>query len=287
MLLSRLKVQLRRPLALLADAALVLILLTLPAYGFQVESVESPQQLVQDMAYNEIQDRAAQSCWIYHVEHTVDGQTKSEQQVESVDGPVFRVLAIDGKPLTVDQAKQEDARLAHLLTDPGAQRKAKQLHEQDEERLQRLTALMSKAFLYEFSGREGNLIKLSFSPNPNFRPPTFEARAFADLAGTLEIDASQKRLVRLDGQLIHEVDFGLGLLGRIEKGGTFVIERAPVSSTHWKTSRVSVHVSGHIILFKSISRQQDERRSDFHPLSQGTTLKQAEVLLSKPAPHGS
>lgn len=238
------------------------------------------------MSYNEVQDRARRSCWIFHVEHTVDGQTKSEQQVDSVDGPVFRVLAINGKPLNEDQKKQEDARLAHLLSNPALQRRAAELHEQDEERLQRLTVMMPKAFLYEYEGRNGNLIKLRFSPNPDFKPPTWEARAFADLAGTLEIDTGQKRLVRLDGQLIHEVDFGFGLLGRIEKGGTFTIERMPVSATHWKTSRVSVHVSGHIILFKSISRNQDEFRSDFHPLPDGTTLRQAEELLNKSAQSG-
>ena len=261
--------------------------LALTAHRLPAEPSESPLQLVADMAYNEIQDRALQSCWIYHIEHTVDGQTKSEQQVESVDGPVFRVLAINSRQLTDFQEKEENARLMHLLASPSEQRKAKQLHEQDEERLQRLTALMPKAFLYEFIGMEGSLIKLRFSPNPDFKPPTFESRAFADLAGTLEINASQKRLVRLDGQLIHQVDFGLGLLGRIEKGGTFVIERTPVSSTHWKTSRVSVHVTGHIIVFKSISKQQDERRSDFHPLPEGTTLAQAEALLNQTDGHGS
>ncbi len=239
------------------------------------------------MAYNEVQDRARQTCWIYRIEHTVDGQTKSEQQVDSVDGPVFRVLAVNGKPLTEDQQKQENARLARLLSNPAEQRRSAQQHEQDEDRLQRLTAMLPRAFLYEFAGREGNVIKLKFSPNPDFRPPTWEARAFADLAGTLEIDAGQKRLIRLDGRLIHQVDFGFGLLGRIEKGGTFAIERTPVSPTHWKTSRVSVHVSGHIILFKSISRNQDEIRSDFHPLPEGTTLRQAEALLNNPAQNGN
>jgi hypothetical protein len=240
-----------------------------------------PQQLVQDVAYNEVRDRQMQTCWIYKVERTIDGQTRSEEQVESADGPVFRLLALDGKPLTGDQAKQEDARLARLLSDPAVQEKAKQLHEKDEDRLERLTALLPKAFLYQYDGQDGGQIRLKFSPNPDFSPPTFEARAFTDLAGTLVIDARQKRLIRLQGELIHPIDFGLGLLGRIQKGGTFEIERTPVSATHWKTSHVSIHVSGHIILFKSISKQQDEKRSGFRPLQDGISLKQAEALLGE------
>jgi hypothetical protein len=268
----------------LCNAGLVLILLAPPAFPFQTAPSESMQQLIQDVAYNEVHDRATQSCWIYHVEKTVDRQTRSEEQVESSDGPVFRVFALDGKPLTPDQTKQEDARLAHLLSDPGEQRKAAQEHEQDEVRLQRLTALMPRAFLYEPDRSEGDRITFRFSPNPNFSPPTFEARAFAGMAGTVVIDAKQKRLIRLQGQLIRPVDFGFGLLGRIEKGGTFQIDRMPVSSTHWKTTQVSVHVSGHIILFKSVSKQQDESRSNFHPLPEGTGLKQAEALLSQHVP---
>ena len=260
--------------------ALISTLAFAPLLGADTQPI-ALQQLVQDVAYNEVRDRQTQSCWIYRVERTVDGQTRSEEQVESADGPVFRLHSIDGKPLNEGQVRQEDARLAHLLSDPAEQRKAAQLRERDEERLVRLTALLPRAFVYEFNGQDGDQIHLKFSPNPDFSPPTYEARAFADLAGTLVIDAKQKRLIRLQGQLIHEVDFGLGLLGRIEKGGTFEIERTPVSSTHWKTSRVSIHVSGHIILFKSINKQQDEKRSDFRPLQDGLTLKQAETLLNQ------
>ena len=243
----------------------------------------SPDELVKDVSYNEMQDRARQTCWLYHVQHSADGHTRSELQIESADGPVFRLLAIDGQPLSAEQSRQEDARLTHLLRNPDEERKIAQLHEQDEDRLQRLTALLPQAFLYTGAGRDGNIMHLKFAPNPAFHPPTFEARAFADLAGTLDIDATQKRLVRLDGRLIHPIDVGFGILGRIEQGGTFTIERHAVSDTHWKTSRIGIHVSGHIVLFKSISKQQDELRSDFHSLPATTTLKDAIGVLNQTA----
>src|ERR1700761_1335374 len=144
--------------------ALISTLAFAPLFAASAQPI-ALQQLVKDVAYNEVRDRQTQSCWIYRVERTIDGQTRSEEQVESADGPVFRLIAIDGKPLTGDQAKRENARLDKLLTDPGEQQKAKQLHERDEERLVRLTALLPTAFVYQFDGQDGDQIRLKFSPN--------------------------------------------------------------------------------------------------------------------------
>ncbi|GGG97003.1 hypothetical protein [Silvibacterium dinghuense] len=260
--------------------ALTAALLLLPALRSFAQE-EAPEQLMKDVAYNEVQDRGRQSCWIYHVERKAEGHTLSELQIESTDGPVYRLLAVDGQPLTAEQSRAEDNRLASLLAHPEQQRKIAQAHEQDEERLQRLTALLPTAFTYTEVSHDAKSIRLLFAPNPDFHPPTYEARAFASLSGSIEIDAAQKRLMHLDGSLIHPVDFGFGLIGRIEQGGSFSIARTPVSDTHWKTSRVAVHVNGRIILFKSISKQQDEMRSDFHPLPDHTTLKDAVRLLDE------
>ena len=84
-----------------------------------------------------------------------------------------------------------------------------------------------------------------------------------------------KRLLRIDAHIVSEIDFGFGILGRIEKGGTFQIRREQVSENRWKTSLVDVHVSGHIILFKNISKDQHEVRSTFQPMSPHTSVQDA------------
>ena len=70
-----------------------------------------------------------------------------------------------------------------------------------------------------------------------------------------------------------------GFLGHIAKGGTFEIERTQVSSSHWKTQLVDIHVDGRMLLFKTINKQQHEIRSDFEPVSNNLDLRQAEELL--------
>ena len=48
--------------------------------------------------------------------------------------------------------------------------------------------------------------------------PAFEGRMW--------IDAQSRRVVRIEGLVIQAVNFGWGILGKINKGGTIVLEQA-------------------------------------------------------------
>jgi hypothetical protein len=85
------------------------------------------------------------------------------------------------------------------------------------------------------------------------------------------------------GTLIQRVDFGYGILGHVEKGGTFAIHRVQVSATHWKTDLVDVHIQGRILMLKTVSKDQREARSDFRPVPSGTTLAEARDMLNQAA----
>ena len=85
------------------------------------ETQSSAHDLVKDMVANEVTDRAEQSNWIYRVTKVVDQQTLSELEVETKDGPVYRLLAINDAPLDSGQREQETARLNQLVRDPGQQ----------------------------------------------------------------------------------------------------------------------------------------------------------------------
>ena len=43
----------------------------------------------------------------------------------------------------------------------------------------------SGCILFNYGGRDGDLIKLSFTPNPNFQPPSLEAHVSHDMEGEL------------------------------------------------------------------------------------------------------
>ena len=247
-------------------------------------SPDEARQLVKDVAYNELQDREHDSFWTYHIEQKIGTDSYVKHQVETKDGPIFVVLAQDGKPLTSDAESKEQARLDGLLNSPRALAKNREDHEQDEQRMHRLVALMPQAFLFEQSGPpSGDLITFRFRPDPAFKPPTYEARVFHGMAGTIEINQRLKRFVAMHGTVIDRIDFGYGLLGYVNKGGRFDIHRQQVSAKHWKTDLVDVHVSGRVILFKTVSKDHHEERSDFHPVPVDISLTDAKHLLDQAA----
>jgi hypothetical protein len=138
--------------------------------------------------------------------------------------------------------------------------------------------LMPAAFLYDYAGVEGNLLRVKFRPNPNYNPPTYEARVVHSLAGTILIDSQQRRLTKFSGQLINPVDFGYGLLGHIDNGGTVEIGRVEVGPSQWKTALIDIQLSGRLILFKTINKQEYEIRSDFRAVPEDLSLSQANQL---------
>jgi hypothetical protein len=157
-----------------------------------------------------------------------------------------------------------------------------QEHLKDEARMRRAIELLPRAFLFEYTGpSEGVQVRLSFRPNPAFTPASYEARILHALGGTLVVNQRLKRLIEIDGHLIERVDFGYGLLGHVEKGGTFEIRREQVSETHWKTNLVEVHIQGKVLLFKNVTKDQRESRSDFRPVPQDISLAEAKVLLDQ------
>jgi hypothetical protein len=234
---------------------------------------------MKDVVANELTDRAEQNNWMYRVTKVVEQQTLTQLEVETKDGPVHRLLAINDTPLDSAQQKQETVRLEQLIRDPSQQLAVKKQYDADERRLQNLVRLLPSAFLFQYDGWDGSYLRLDFWPDPAFVPPTMESKALQSMAGTILVDPQQKRLAHLNGRLVENVNFGFGLLGRLAKGGTFEIERTQVSSSHWKTQLVDIQVSGRMLLFKTVSKQQRETRSDFELVPKDLDVRQAEDLL--------
>jgi hypothetical protein len=258
-----------------------LVLLVCPCYsGSPAPDLQpSANDLIKDVVANELTDRTEHTHWMYHVSKVVEQQTVTQIEVETKDGPVHRLLTINDTPLDSAQQKQETGRQEQLIRDPSRQFAVMKQNDADELRLENFVRLLPSAFLCEYDGWDGSDLRLAFRPDLAFVPPTMESKALQSMAGTILISPQQKRLVRMNGHLVKNVDFGFGILGRIAKGGTFKIGRIQVSSSHWKTNLVDIHVAGRMLLFKTIGKQQHETRSDFEPLFKDLDLRQAEELL--------
>jgi hypothetical protein len=270
---------------LIIAAVLVASTAALAQYRSSVVPAVPAGELINAVVANELQDREQLRKWMYVIEKREGTQSLTEEQVETQNGPIYRVLAMDGIPLTPDQRQQDNARIQRLLHDTGQQSKLKQQYDGDEQKLEKLMRLMPQAFLYDYDGVDGTFVRLKFRPNPSYNPPDYEARVLHSLAGTVLIDSQQKRLAKLSGLLINSVQFGWGVLGHIDNGGTIEIGRVQVGPSQWKTALLNIQLSGRMILFKTISKQQYETRSNFRAVPADLSLSDANRLLVSPFLH--
>jgi hypothetical protein len=245
------------------------------------QSAMAAGQLVREVIYDEEHDHQRHGWWRYWVERKSAAGARVEEQVETVDGPVGKMTLNDGRPLTPEMEDAEEARLERLLNSPSEQARHVRQYDEDEERIGRILALLPNAFVYEYDGEENGCYKLRFHPNPAYQADRIEARIFHAMSGTLWVDERAKRLVRLEGRVEENVDFGFGILGRLYKGGWFRLVRVQVSPTEWKTATLEVHMNVRALLVKTFARETSEVRGGFVPVPAGMTLRQGLAELNR------
>jgi hypothetical protein len=205
--------------------------------------------------------------------------------IETRDGDVARLVALNGQPLSAQANQDELDRLNILANHPEVQQHRKQREQKDADRVNRLMRLLPDAFLYRFEGMApgaaGQCYHLSFSPNPRFTPPDVEAAILRGTAGEMWIDQAQERLTRLDAHLITNVDFGWGILGKLDEGGTIQIEQADIGGRNWQVTFLKLNLRGKALMVKSLNIQITEQASHFSPVPAGIDYRQAIQLLQK------
>jgi len=245
-----------------------------------VQAPISADQLVREVVYNELNDHQAHGFWRYWIQRYTPSETRVDEQVETAQGPIAEQSLTNGAPLGTQARQREQARLQHLLSSPQEQARGRQQYAEDEDRVGRILTLLPNAFLYQFAGDENGCHRLFFHPNPDYPARTIEARVFHGMSGTLWVDARYKRLVRLDGHVAENVDLAYGILGRLNKGGWFQLQRTQVSPTEWKTQRLEIHLTGRALV-KSFANQTSELRGGFVPVPAGMNLAQGVALLEQ------
>lgn len=208
--------------------------------------------------------------------------TTTKEICETADGAVARLISINDAPLGAEDEQREQARLDQLLRDPGKQRHRKQSQDQDTARALKVLRSLPTAFLYEYAGTAqgptGQLEKFRFKPNPDFDPPDLETQVLEQMGGELWIDPRQERVTRLDGQLQQDVDYAWGILGRLYKGGTILIEQANVGQNQWRIVHFNMKMSARVV-FKTRIFDTTEDQSQFVSVPTGLRYQQAIAIL--------
>jgi len=242
---------------------------------------QQPQQIVQQAVRSEMAaDAADHSIWMYYEIDRKPNDGVVQWSAQTGMGELDRILRQDGHTFTLAQQR---AKMDAFIHSPSAQAKQRQGGEHDDKQAAQMLNMLPNAFIWTKTGQHDQMIYLHFRPNPNFSPPTWESRVFAAMEGDMTVDEKGYRIVSLRGKLIHDVKFAWGLLGTLEAGGTFDVERRPLAPGIWEITETHVHIQGHALIFKSISEQEDDVKSKFEQLPQHITFQQAEEkLLAQP-----
>ncbi|HWY57259.1 MAG TPA: hypothetical protein VNZ03_22535 [Terriglobales bacterium] len=260
---------------------LTIILLGIPALPQSVPSGQlSANDLAQRVVTNELNFQDDHTHWMYRLEKEQNGKTLVEEIVETKNGSLSRLLSINDRSLTAKQQLEEDHRVQELMTSRSAQQKLRRALEAETLQGRRLFKMLPAAFVFNYAGSEGNLVKLSFRPNQSFHPPSMEARVFHDMEGEMWVDCKQERLAGFDGHLTQSVNFGFGLLGHLDKGGHFEVRQAEVVPGHWDMTTLSLEMTGKALLFATIGVQKRENHKDFRRVSDDLTLTEAASILN-------
>jgi hypothetical protein len=218
--------------------------------------------------------------WMYRLEKEESGKQQVREILETNSGSLSRLLSTGGHPLDDKQQQKENQRMQRLVSHPDEQRKLQEASRKKVEQGARLFTILPDVFVFSYAGRQGDVVTLTFKPNPNFPPPTLEARVFHSMLGEMTVDTKQERLVALNGHLMETVKFGGGLLGHLDKGGKFEVRQEQVAPGHWEMIVLCVDMKGKALLFKTISVQETENHSDFHRVPDDLTLAEAAGMLN-------
>jgi len=219
----------------------------------------------------------------YKLHKIDDGKINTKEIVETKDGDVARLIAVNDKPLSPEAQQAEIDRLNNLLAHPEIQEHRHKKEQEDSNRENEMIRLLPDGFLYHFEGMvegpNGPAFRLTFKPNPNFQPPDREAEVYHGMAGELWIDQREERIVKLQAHLIADVDFGWGILGKLYKGGSILVEQKDVGDGKWEGTHMKLNLHGKALMIKTLTFETTEDASDFEPVPAQWSYKEAVHML--------
>jgi hypothetical protein len=242
-----------------------------------VAQTQDPRQIVRQAVQTELAaSRDDHSHWLYFEFDAEPRKSVKQWVAQAQPASVERVIERNGQALSQAQQRQE---MESFMGDTRAQARQHKNGQHDDEQAAELLRILPDAFVWTIREEKGNDAVLHFAQNPKFNPPDLEARVFAAMEGDMTVDAEQHRIVSLKGRLTRDVKFGAGLLGNLQAGGTFDVERRETAKSLWQITETHVHIQGHILIFKTIAEDEDDVKTEFRQLPANISMKQAETEL--------
>jgi hypothetical protein len=238
----------------------------------------------------------------------------TQEIVETPQGDVAMLVAANGTALSAAGQQAERTRLSALDAHPEYQEHRRKREQEDQARIDELLHELPDAFLYHYestvpcdvttqpsvpapgfsatglsaqpqkAGATAQCYHMTFTPNPSFDPPDIQSKVLRGMAGDAWIETSAERLCRLNAHLIQDVDFGWGIVGRLDKGGTVTLEQTLIGPKDWELTRMRLNMTGKALMVKPLNFHVNEEMAHFAPVPPGTDYHAAIRMLENGPP---
>ncbi|MFZ0312589.1 MAG: hypothetical protein WAL85_07780 [Candidatus Korobacteraceae bacterium] len=257
-----------------------------PVLSAQPKLDIDPLELVRRASRNEIKANDVQYYCMFKDTTEYKDHSVTKEIIRTPQGGLASTLLINGHPLSADERQKDDEKLQKFANNPDARRKRREASAADDKRSELMLTSLPDAFLYTYAGtnrgpKGEELVHLNFRPNPGFNPPNHETMVYLGMQGDMIIDRKAMRIAKIDGTLFKDVDFGWGILGKLDKGGKFIIVQQDVGGGDWEEVQETLQFTGKILLVKSLTIWSTETMTDFRPVPSNLTTAQALDLLHK------
>ena len=230
----------------------------------------SPQQLVAATIANELKHAGPGMHLVYTASEREADRSRTKRIVETPNGDISMTIAQGGRPLSPEKLRDEEQHLLKLVGNPAAWAAHRGKQQRDDAEESTLLRSIPDAFIFEYAGvrayGDGQIVTLHFSPNPDFHPPSRESQVFQGMRGVMEISLPAARIVRIEGSIFQPVNFGWGILGRLNSGGRFLIEQAPVGNGRWEVTHTVLRFTGKVLLVKDLNIDEESQNTNFHAI---------------------
>jgi hypothetical protein len=225
-------------------------------------------------------NRTDKSIWTYRESDVTNEKNAVYITIETTQGTLRHLIELNGRPLSPQASAADKRRIENYVNDSAAQAKARRASAHDDAQAEELLKMLPEAFLWTKGSERGDSDTLDFRPNPDFDPPDMQSRVMGIMEGQMTISKEGHRILTLKGKLSDDVRIGWGILGKLDRGGTFDIERRMVGDHHWQITETHVHIGGHALLFHTIGQQEDDVKTEWKPSTARTLQEAAQQLMS-------
>jgi hypothetical protein len=228
-----------------------------------VEANQRDYDAAPDFTYDE-RDKVGALTKTYHV-MMIDGS------------PYYRLIAINGKPLSPEQNAQQEEKLKEERqkreSESPAQRQQRiAKYERDRKRDHDMLNQMTKAFNFQLVGMRKlngfDVYYLKATPRPGYNPPNMDTQVLTGMEGHLWIDKASFQWVKVTAQVTKPVSIE-GFLAQVEPGTSFELEKMPVGGGIWQAKHFAMHAHAKVFFMFNHSSAEEEWFSNYRRIASG------------------